>query len=53
MSKFVVIYYAPMSVMEMMQNATPEDMQEGMKAWMAWAGSCGDGVGRELWGWSG
>ena len=25
-------------------NKTPEEMQEGMKPWMAWAEKCGDGL---------
>ncbi len=44
MTKFVVIYYASESVLEMMSKATPEDMAEGMKPWMAWAERCGDGL---------
>ena len=44
MKKYMVIYHAPMSAAEQMQSATPERMQEGMKAWMAWAEGCGDGL---------
>ena len=44
MTKFVVIYHAPASSWGQMGNATPEDMAEGMKAWMAWAARCGDGL---------
>ena len=43
MTKFVVIYHASVS-WEQTNNATPEDMAEGMKAWMAWAEKCGDGL---------
>ena len=43
MPKFMVIYHAPAS-WEHMGNPTPEDMAEGMKAWMAWAERCGDGL---------
>ena len=25
-------------------NATPEEMEEGMKPWMEWAGRCGDSL---------
>ena len=32
MTKFVVIYHAPVSSFEQMKNATPEDMAEGMKS---------------------
>ena len=44
MTKFVVIYYASESVLEQMSKATPEEMAEGMKPWMAWAERCGDGL---------
>ena len=30
--------------MEQMQDATPEDMKEGMEPWMAWVRRCGDGL---------
>ena len=37
MSKFFVLYLAPVSAIEqMMANATPEQMKVGMDAWMAW-----------------
>ena len=41
---FVVIYHAPASAMEQMQDATPEEMQEGMKSWMEWAAKCGESL---------
>jgi hypothetical protein len=44
MKKFIVIYYAPAAAMAQMANATPEDMQKGMEAWMTWAKQCGDGL---------
>lgn len=44
MTKFMVIYHAPASAMEQMSDATPEQMAEGMKPWMAWAEKCGDGL---------
>ena len=44
MKNFVVIYHAPASAMEQMQNASPEEMQEGMKPWMEWAAKCGDAL---------
>jgi hypothetical protein len=40
MKRFVVIYHAPISAMEQMANAGPEDM----KPWMDWAAKCGDGL---------
>jgi len=30
--------------MEATQNMSPEQMQEGMCAWMKWAEACGDGL---------
>jgi len=44
MKKFIVIYHAPASATEQMANATPEQMQEGMKPWMDWAARCGSGL---------
>lgn len=44
MKNFVILYYAPISAVEQMSNASPEEMEEGMKAWMAWARDCGDGL---------
>jgi hypothetical protein len=37
MTKFVVTYHAPVEAFDQMKDATPDDMAEGMKAWMAWA----------------
>ena len=44
MKKFVVIYHAPASMMELMKDASPEDMRKGMEPWIAWAAKCGDGL---------
>jgi hypothetical protein len=44
MKKFIVIYYAPASAMEQMQNASPEDMKKGMGQWMVWAKKCGSSL---------
>ena len=44
MKNFVVIYHAPASFMEQAQNASPEEMQEGMKAWHEWAAKCGEAL---------
>ena len=41
--KFIVIYHAPAS-WEQMGDATPEQMQEGMNAWMEWAAKAGEGL---------
>ncbi len=54
MSKYIVIYHAPAEVMAQMANATPEEREEGMKPWMAWAEKCGDqlvDLGTPLVGW--
>ncbi|NNE55803.1 MAG: hypothetical protein HKN32_07280 [Flavobacteriales bacterium] len=42
MKKFLVLYHAPDASFKQNENATPEDMQKGMEAWMQWAGRCGD-----------
>ena len=42
MKKYMVLYYMPMSFMEMAKDANPEDMKAGMEAWMAWFARCGD-----------
>ena len=44
MKNFVVIYHAPASFMEQAQSASPEEMQEGMKAWHEWAAKCGEAL---------
>ena len=44
MEKYVVIYHAPAAVMQQAANATPEQIEEGMKPWMAWAEKCGDAL---------
>ena len=44
MKKYIVIYHAPAAALEQMQDATPEQMAEGMKPWMAWAERSGDGL---------
>ena len=44
MKKFLVTYYAPISAIERMAKASPEEMQKGMQSWMTWAEKCGDGL---------
>src|SRR4051812_12943265 len=41
MTKFLVLYNADSSVREQMAQATPEQQQAGMEAWMAWAQKTG------------
>lgn len=44
MKKFVVLYVAQQSAQAQMAESSPEAAQEGMKAWMEWAGRAGDGI---------
>lgn len=37
MSKFMILYRAPLTAREQMANATPGQMQASMEAWQAWA----------------
>ena len=44
MAKFMVLYRSSMSARDQMANATPEQMQAGMDAWMEWAGKAADAI---------
>lgn len=44
MSKFLVLYRAPMSARAQMADSTPEQRQASMDAWMAWAGKAGSAI---------
>jgi len=44
MAKFMVLYLSTVSSEELMSSSTPEQMQAGMDAWMAWAGKAGDAI---------
>jgi hypothetical protein len=44
MVKFVVLYHASQSTLDQMSDASPEQAQAGMDAWMAWAVRAGDAV---------
>lgn len=44
MKKFIVLYHAPVSAMQQMANATPEQAKAGMDAWMAWAKKAGTAI---------
>jgi len=44
MAKFMVLYRSPYTAEEQMANASPEQAQAGMEAWMAWAKEAGDAV---------
>jgi hypothetical protein len=43
MSKFVFVYHAPSTPADA-PAPSPEQMQQAMQAWMAWAGKVGDGM---------
>ena len=44
MKKFLVLYRSPVSAREQLANATPDQMQAGMQAWMAWAERAGEAI---------
>jgi hypothetical protein len=57
MAKFVVLYIGSMSAETQIAESTPEQAEEGMKAWTDWAAATGDalidfgtplGTGREV-----
>jgi hypothetical protein len=44
MPKFLVLYESSVPPREMMAQASPEQMQAGMDAWMQWSGDAGSGL---------
>jgi len=44
MTKYLLLYRAPVSAQDQMANATPEQAQAGMDAWMQWAGRAGSAI---------
>jgi len=44
MKKFLLLYTAPTEIREKMQSATPEEMKEGMGAWIAWFQKVGNNL---------
>ena len=42
MKKFIVIYHAPIDALQQTAEASPEEAEKGMEAWMVWAQKCGD-----------
>ena len=44
MTKFLVLYRSDASAAEQMANATPEQQQAGMQAWMEWFDKAGDAI---------
>jgi hypothetical protein len=43
-SRFLVLYRAPVSAREQMEFATPEQRQTGMELWRAWADKAGSAL---------
>jgi hypothetical protein len=44
MTKYLLLYRAPVSASDQMAGATPEQAQAGMDAWMGWAGRVGSAL---------
>ncbi len=44
MTKYLLLYRSTTSAADQMANATPEQAQEGMDAWMTWAGKAGSAI---------
>src|SRR5262245_15062732 len=44
MTKYLLLYRAPVSAQEQMANADPEMAQAGMDAWMTWADKAGQAI---------
>ena len=44
MAKYLLLYRSPVSARDQMSNATPEQAQAGMDAWIAWAGTAGSAI---------
>ena len=44
MTKYMILYRAPVSAREQMAGGTPEQAEAGMKAWMQWAEKAGPAI---------
>jgi hypothetical protein len=44
MHRFIVLYRAPLAVAERFAQATPEEAQQGLQAWIDWAQKIGTGL---------
>jgi len=44
MTKYLLLYRAPVSATAQMADSTPEQAQAGMDAWMTWAGKAGSAI---------
>jgi hypothetical protein len=42
MKKFIITYNAPIDAAWKTAESSPEEMEKGMQAWMAWAQKCGN-----------
>jgi len=42
MKKYIITYNAPIDAAWKTAESSPEEMEKGMQAWMAWAQKCGD-----------
>jgi len=43
-SRFFILYRAPVSAREQMESSTPEQQQAGMELWQAWAAKAGSAI---------
>jgi hypothetical protein len=44
MTKYLLLYRAPVSATEQMAEASPDAAQAGMEAWMTWMGQAGNAI---------
>ena len=44
MTKYLLLYRSNVSAQDQMANASPEEGQAGMDAWMSWAGRAGSAI---------
>jgi hypothetical protein len=44
MTKYLLLYRAPVSATDQMADSSPEQAQAGMDAWMTWAGKAGSAI---------
>ena len=44
MKKFMILYLSPVSAREQMANASPEQMQAGMREWLNWREKTGKAI---------
>jgi hypothetical protein len=43
-SKFLVLYRAPISARQQLESSTPEQRQAGMELWQAWSSNAGSAI---------